>query len=267
MMARTVVLFSLAVAAYSLWATAAPMVMRAFGGGEVSASEFGLPQDATETTAVDLGRVLEFAPFGVAEGQDIAVTSDAVQSEFVLLGITTTQTGNGSRAIISGGDVEVANYAVGDEIAAGMTLTAVFADHVVLSIDGQDSELYFVGGDMVDPGMLLVVPTSAEPVRIAPVDDTLIGRYRAEIMQDAPGLLQRLGLEVTEQGYRVTNAASVEIMQAGLQPGDLISTLNGKPLGDLATDPALFDEVAALGEVNLEVLRSGNAILMTFPLK
>lgn len=267
MKARAVVILSVVLAAYSLWAAAAPMIVRVFGEGAVSASGFSQQQNAAETTAVDLGPVLDFAPFGLAEGQDIAATPDGVQSDFVLLGITTAQTENDSRAIISGGDVQVANYAIGAEIAADVVLTGVFADHVVLSVAGQDQALYFLRDEGVDPATLLVASSKAEPVQKTPDDETLLGRYRAEILQDAPGLLQRLGLEVTDQGYRVTDAASVEILQAGLQPGDLVSAVNGKPLGDLASDPALFDEVAAAGGANLEVMRDGKTILMTFPLK
>lgn len=267
MKAHAVVILCLVLAAYSLWLAAAPVITRVFGRVEVPTGEFDLEQGATLALEGDLGPVLDFAPFGFAEGQDLAVTPDGVQTDFVLLGITTGQTEDAARAIISGGNVLPANYAIGAEIASDVVLTGIFADHVVLSVEGQEIVLKFPQDETTDSSTMFVASTNAEPDRKAPDHDALLAHYRAEILQDAPGLLQRLGLEVTDQGYRVTEAASREILQAGLQPGDLIGTVNGKHLGDLATDPALFDEVAALGSANLEVMRDGEAILMTFPLK
>jgi general secretion pathway protein C len=98
-------------------------------------------------------------------------------------------------------------------------------------------------------------------------NEALIGRFRAEIQQDALGVLARLGLEVAEGGYLVTGAAPGDVLQAGLLPGDLISAVNGQPLGDPDSDIARFDLVAAVGTANLSVVRDGVTLLMTFPLK
>ena len=78
---------------------------------------------------------------------------------------------------------------------------------------------------------------------------------------------QRLGLEPGSSGYRVSATADKIILQAGLQPGDVLASVNGTPLGDPSRDVALFDKVAALGSVSLSVLRGGKTILMTFPLR
>lgn len=266
MMARGLIFLCALLAAYSLWVAAAPMIARVFGEGAVAASGLGAAVETPGPTPVDLGPVLDFAPFGLAEGQNADATPDDAETALVLLGITTAQAQGASRAMIAGGDLPVGNYAVGAAISVNTVLAEVFADHVVLSVQGRDQALYFERGDGVDPATLLVATPQAVPSQDAPDSDTLLGRYRAEIQQDAPGLLQRLGLEATDQGYLVTTPASVEILQAGLQSGDLVSAVNGNPLGDPATDAPLLDEAAALGRANIEVIRDGKTILMTFPL-
>ena len=166
-----------------------------------------------------------------------------------------------SRAIIAGGEGATQNFGLGQAIRSGVTLTGVFDDHVTLSWGGQERVLAFQPGDAGVPA----VPTAFATPQVE--DDTLISRLRAEIQQDAPGLLARLGLEVAEGGYLVTDAASGELLQSGLQPGDLISAVNGQPLGNPDSDIARFDLVAAVGTANLSVLRNGTTLLMTFPLK
>jgi len=70
-----------------------------------------------------------------------------------------------------------------------------------------------------------------------------------------------------ENGYRVKEDPNIGVTLAGLKPGDVITSLNGQTVGDLARDKELYDEVAASGIARLEVFRNGKAILLTFPLR
>lgn len=261
MIARLTLLAALVLAGVSLWVASAPLVGRVFGQSTALASSPGPQAVAPQPDRVDLTPVLDFAPFGRAEGVAEVAVPDGDDSGLVLLGITMTQVPGQSRAIIAGGDGVTQNFGLGDTIRPGVTLTGVFGDHVTLSRGGQERVLGFQPGDAGVPA----VPTEFAAPQVA--DDTLISRLRAEIQQDAPGLLARLGLEVAEGGYLVTDAVSGDILQAGLQTGDLISAVNGQPLGDPGSDIARFDLVAAVGTANLSVLRNGATLLMTFPLK
>lgn len=59
----------------------------------------------------------------------------------------------------------------------------------------------------------------------------------------------------------MSDTAAPEILAAGLQPGDLLTKLTGNPPGNLIGDPALLDDVAAVGRANISVKRDGNAML------
>ncbi len=268
MISRAIVFLSLFLAAVSLWLAAGPLITRVLGQPSAMASGPDLPVVQAPSEAVDLGPVLDFAPFGLAEGSPTVAQPVGADAQLVLMGITMAQPQGKSRAIISGGDMPTANFGIGEAIMADVVLTGIFDDHVTVSWGGQDRTLDFESGADGD--------VSAEPVAFQadpPADqdatdgDAVLGRYRAEIQEDAAGLLARLGLEATDQGYLLTEAASDEVLQAGLLPGDVISAVNGQPLGDPDSDPALFDEVAAIGRANLSVTRDGTTLLMTFPLK
>ena len=222
------------------------------------------------SVTVDLGPVLDFAPFGIAEGLPSEASDTDQRTGFVLLGITVAQPESRSQAIISGGDVPVANYGIGAVVSDGVMVTGVFADHVVISVNGQDQVLAFAPGNAGAQVALDAVDLSSLAAP-GPKGETQLGRYRADLLQDAPGLLHRLGLQPTATGYLVTDAAADQILQAGLLPGDLISAVNGQPLGGISQEVtqivARLDEVAAAGHANLSIVRDGKTRLMTFPLQ
>ena len=83
----------------------------------------------------------------------------------------------------------------------------------------------------------------------------------------AQGVIDRLGLQITDQGYRVTENASSGVKQAGFKPGDVVTTVNGQKVGDITKDQSYFDEVAASGRARVELVRDGQTIIMSFPLR
>lgn len=273
---RLLVLAAFVAAVLSLWQAAAPLVARVAGQGEASARGFGTGTVAVAGgMRVDLTPVLAFAPFGLAEAAEPQAVREGAVAELRLLGITVAVPQSGSRAMIAGGDVPVASYGIGAEISSGIELRAVFQDHALLVIAGREVELAFAkpgqtlaaaSSDGVDLLNLTAgnVPAAGRQDLAA---DTWLGRYRAEIDADAPGLLRRLGLELAEGGYLVTEAAPAEVAQAGFRPGDLLRAVNGAVLGDPVADAALFDAVASAGRASFSVLRAGETITMTFPLK
>lgn len=260
MMARVTLTVCLVLALVSLWVAAAPLVDRFMGQAVAMADSPGTDTTLVHPEAVDLASVLDFAPFGRAEGSAQPAVAPGEDSGLVLLGITVARSPERSRAILSGGDGPTANYGLGAAIRPDVTLTGIFDDHVTVSWAGRDQDLYFQPGDPGD------APDPVQANLIVATDDTMLARYRAELQQDASGLLARLGLEVTDQGYLVTEAPAEELLQAGLQPGDLIDAVNGSPLGDPDSALTQFDAVAAAGRASLSVTRDGATLLMSYPI-
>jgi general secretion pathway protein C len=55
--------------------------------------------------------------------------------------------------------------------------------------------------------------------------------------------------------------------RAGLLPGDVVARVNGQQVGDIVGDQALFENIVASGRARLEVIREGETVVMSFPLR
>lgn len=264
-----------ALAAISLGAAAGPVAWRLAGeSGQAIGSATAAP--VAEAARLDLSPILAFAPFGTAVS---AEASPEVIGEtglgLVLLGVTVSTPASNSRAIISGGDSGRADsYAVGSDITAAASLAEVTRSHVVLMVDGRLETLSFAKPGMKPattgkPDLRNLIPSNTGPASTAASNDpdAVIARYRAAILQNPKSVMDRLGLEATGEGYKISDAASPGVRQAGFRPGDLITTVNGQKVGDIAQDQRYFDEVAASGKARVELQRDGQSIVMTFPLR
>ncbi|MBU2378363.1 MAG: signaling protein, partial [Alphaproteobacteria bacterium] len=76
-----------------------------------------------------------------------------------------------------------------------------------------------------------------------------------------------MGVTATAQGYRIGPNPSPELRRFGLQPGDVIETLNGQAVGDTATDQQLFESARSAGQARVVVVRGGRRLTLNFPLR
>jgi general secretion pathway protein C len=99
-----------------------------------------------------------------------------------------------------------------------------------------------------------------------------VERYKSRLNEDAEGTLGELGLEPVStdsaEGYRLGNlASSPYLAQTGLQPGDVIVSVNGRPVGDVQQDQLEIDNIVAQGSARLEVQRGQRRFFVTASLK
>jgi general secretion pathway protein C len=270
-----------------IWAFAALMtVSLGLSAGQVfwrlSGDENRAPAAArqpqpTDAPRFDLAPILAFLPFGSSVQQTpVQEVAGETSLGLALLGVTISVPASGSRAIISGGDGPARGYFVGEIITASASLSAIEPDHVVLNVGGRLETLSFTKSGAAatptngGPNLRNLIPSANPadaPSATSNDPDAVIARYRAAINLDAQGVMNRLGLEITDQGYRITSAASAGVRQAGFKAGDVVTTVNGQKVGDMAADQRYFDEVAASGRARVELLRDGQTIVMSFPLR
>ncbi len=261
--------------AVSLGVAAGPVAWRVAGehGQSVTAAPTA---PVADTARLDLSPLLAFAPFGSAVAAEAAPqVVGETDLGLTLMGVTLSTPSSRSRAIIAGGDSGRADsYAIGANITATATLVEVTRSHVVLSVDGRLETLSFaVPGQTKRTAprtdLRNLIPTATTAAAAPPADDpdAVIARYRAAILQNPKSVMDRLGLEATGDGYRISDAASPGVRQAGFRPGDLVTAVNGQKVGDIARDQRYFDEVAASGKARVELQRDGQSIVMTFPLR
>ena len=101
---------------------------------------------------------------------------------------------------------------------------------------------------------------------------SVVESYREKLQQDPAGTLNSLGVAPVSssgaQGYRLDNIAnSPYLAQTGLQPGDVVLSVNGKPVGDVQSDQAEMANIIAQGSARLEVQRGSRRFFVTASLK
>jgi general secretion pathway protein C len=100
----------------------------------------------------------------------------------------------------------------------------------------------------------------------------IVQSYRERLQQDPNGTLNALGMAPVAvdgaQGYRLDNLAnSPYLAQTGLQAGDVVLSVNGRPVGDVQQDHLEIDNILAQGSARLEVQRGTRRFFVTASLK
>ncbi len=265
------------------WA-AAPLVWHLTGADTIVAPAPPAPAPVAAEPAPpsDIGPILALAPFGSATPAPEPEAPVGVTAlDLTLLGVILRDDPAASRALIADG-ADDGYFRPGDEIRAGVTLSEVFPAHVSLDVEGRTELLYFPDGgpeivempttpEGVDALLAALRTDYVPPVsreRAAPeTTQDYIALWRRRIIANPAQVLEQIGLEATENGYRIAEQHDSGVALAGLRAGDLVRTVNGQPVGDVDSDRRLFDEVAASGLARLEIERDGETIVMSFPLE
>ena len=244
----------------------------------------------TQQAPQDLSAITALAPFG--QSPDIAGADDgmppATSLNIALRGVLKDADTSQSRAFLRAeGRVDV--YRIGDAVLSAK-LTEIGTDTVTLRLGDETLVVGFDGMVGVDaqpqPTVTASEPDGGDPfarlaaaivpgqgsidLRDAPPPETTedyINLWRDRITRNPQDAMDRVGVELVENGYRVKPDPNIGVTLAGLRPGDVITGLNGQSVGELEQDRVLYDEVAASGIARVEVVRDGQSLLLTFPLR
>ena len=178
--------------------------------------------------------------------------SDVVTAlPLTLFGIRTNEASGGGSAIIAGADGVQNSWSVGETIMPGATLHAVAFDHVVISNNGVLEKLYIdqsVPAENVTPDTL--TPT-AEPASAPAV------KLNAQTLQLS------IGLNPRNEGGKVTGLVvsakddGTMLSAAGLQKGDVITSVNGRPVSAAAE---LASQLRPGARLTLEIERGAQKL-------
>ncbi|MES2781314.1 MAG: type II secretion system protein N [Pseudomonadota bacterium] len=180
-----------------------------------------------------------------------ASTQNVTSLSLLLFGVRANESSGGGAAIIAGDDGIQNSYAVGEEVAPGVTLDSVAFDHVILSRGGVKESLYLdqsVPAETVSP--------SGAPSQSAPSASTR-GGLNPETLQKAIGFAPR------NEGGRVTGLVlqplddGTMLRLAGFQAGDIVVAVNGRPVSSGADIASQFRPGA---RISLEVERGGSKV-------
>jgi len=184
-------------------------------------------------------------------------TQNVTALSLQLFGTRVNQASGLGSAIIATPDGAQASYAVGDEIVSGVALKAVAIDHVVLAHGGSD-ELLFLDQSTPAP----VAQPGAAPGRDVPAiagsaaAPLTADRIRAEI-----GVVPRTGTNGGVTGLAVSPLGSSAVFsQLGFHSGDVIVSVNGRPIRSAGDLQLLAQALTPGARVALQVERGPTTV-------
>jgi general secretion pathway protein C len=175
----------------------------------------------------------------------------------------------GGAAIIAGPDTPQAAYRVGDAIANGVVLDSVADDHVLVRTGSQRRRL-----DMASEAADSPMPTPASAPGPAPAAAAAAMTAPAAdadadaVTIDPARLLSEAGLRPNAEdgstdGYTLMPRGDGALLrQAGLQPGDVLTSINGRAL-DAEHLQELQEELRHGGQASITYQRDGQRRVLT----
>lgn len=155
-------------------------------------------------------------------------------------------TGRGA-AILGRPGGEQASFVVGEEVAPGIVLAGIGFDHVVLDQAGERSQLFL---DQSVPATAVAPAPPAAPANTEAARELLAG---VEVTPRIEG--GRVA------GYALRAAGSGEVFRrAGFEPGDVLVSVAGQPVGAIGDPAALAAELGAGAATTVEVERDGRRV-------
>lgn len=155
--------------------------------------------------------------------------------------------GQGS-AIVAGPDGVQNSFAVGEEIMPGVVLKAVAFDHITIDRGGAEEQVFL---DQSQPAPTAVPQAGVPPGSPPPVVG--MDNPTADMLKRDVGYTPRM------QNGRVTGliltAKGPGFQNAGFQPGDIVTQIDGQPVGSVSDLQALQGKIMPGARISLTVER------------
>ncbi|MGH8314414.1 MAG: type II secretion system protein GspC [Steroidobacterales bacterium] len=217
--------------------------------------------------ALDVQSIVNAHLFGVAApaatDSDDASNAPNTSMNLVLAGTIATDDPKHGLAIIGETAANAKVYSVGDALNAGATLHSVYADRVLLERGGTIEALalprqQLAGGSR--PSVTLPPPQTGV---VNPQGAALAENVRRLVAND-PGIVgelmrpQQVFQNGQMRGFRVYPGRNrAQFSKLGLQPGDLVTSVNGTPLDDPQRGAEIFRTIGSSPSVHVTIERNG----------
>lgn len=225
--------------------------------------------DSASPAAFDINTLVSRHLFGIAGTPQAAGNAPETTLALTLSGIASDSRPHASRAIILAGGTQQ-TYAEGAQLPGGAVIKAILADQVLLSLNGHIEALRLPKlSDESDSS----APTAATPVFIqrrasvmpAPTGPppSSLGQLRRQVMRHPERLMDVVrAMPVMENGkftgYRVFPAGNPRLFeQMGLQPGDVVTAVNGISLDNPADSMRILSKLKTSDQVSITLTRNG----------
>jgi general secretion pathway protein C len=170
-------------------------------------------------------------------------------------------------------------FSVGEDLYGQATLSAVYGDRVIIDRNGSLETLRY---EKLNSSLLQSVstePTVQEPSTANSFQEALtqansnvasggdlassvrgmVDYVTQRANEDPEAFLQEMGLEAADGGYQVTRRAR-QLQMVGLRPGDIVTSVNDQPVGNIQSDQMLLNQVLQTGgELKIQIRRGSRS--------
>jgi general secretion pathway protein C len=224
------------------------------------------PPPATATRkGIDVQAIATAHLFGVPQAEQ-AAPEDAqpTQMNLVLSAVFASSDPTKGLAVIGESPQSAKVYTVGSVVRPGTKLHSVYLDRVILDRNGQLETLSLPRPNTASLGITRTAAAAAPRPggqfadnlrRIAETNPTAF----AEIVRPQPVFANGV-----QRGYRVYPGRNrQQFAKLGLQPGDLVLSINGTPLDDPQRGMEIFNTIGTSDRVQVTVERNGQSQELT----
>ncbi|MBT8099568.1 MAG: type II secretion system protein GspC [Gammaproteobacteria bacterium] len=260
---------SLAIVLFIGWQLA--LIFWSLMPGSASGNTVSVPagQGTTRTIAIDRVDVNAIAAASIFGKADIADEPVPVQDNLqnldetnlrnlTLRGTIASDRPEYSIAIISDGNNEEKVYVIGDSVASGASLHAVYRDRVVLNERGVLTNLTLPREFASRPAPTVRRTSSTRQASNSSSIQSVVAQNvsrLADVIRPTPYFVNG-----QQQGYRVYPGRDrQQFASLGLRPGDLIKEIDGQSLTDPTQAMEIFQSLGTANQVSVTVERNGNA--------
>jgi general secretion pathway protein C len=211
---------------------------------------------------IDMQTIVNAHLFGVPQVEQAATDAPQTQMSLVLSAVFAMSDPKRGLALIGESAQSAKVYTVGATIRPGTKLHEVYPDRVIIDRSGQLETLLLPKQNTV--GLAINRPaTAGNPNtqfaenlrRIAESNPSAF----AEVLRPQPVFANGV-----QRGYRVYPGRNrQQFAKLGLQPGDLVLSINGTPLDDPQRGLEVFNTLSASDRVNVTIERNGQSQELT----
>lgn len=173
---------------------------------------------------------------------------------------------------------KVGFFRLGDVIALDFKLAQIDAGQITLSNGAQEHVLQFEdlsdqagrSADALRGAQSYRTPAHrAMSAELKPPETTqdYIAYWRERLRRNPGEVLDEIGLIPGESGYTIAKKQNIGVRLAGFRTGDLITSVNGHPVGNADKDRKTVDTILAAGVAQITFERNGEQRVFSFPLK
>jgi len=207
--------------------------------------------------APDMAPAIALAPFGKP------MVVDAPQPTSLpleLKGIVAAIPAELSTAFIAVSGAPATGFRVGQQVE-GATIAAIQRDRVLFDNGGRREFLAFPDPSL-SPEQRQAAAAAAPAGQAPPPGAGPAIQPPPELPGNSAAALQKLGATQTPDGFRIGANGP-----PGMQPGDVITSVNGTQMTDTQAANAAFAAAQAAGSAQIQILRDGRRITLTVPLR